>query len=56
MYIIHLYVQNKIHGLEAETGNPSGAPEFNSGFCGISVAQSVNFCAEFCRYLFVILL
>ena len=40
----------------AGTANPSEAPEFNPGFSGVRVSQSVVFCVIFCRAVFVIFL
>ena len=37
------------------TAYPSRAPDFNSGFSGVRIAQSFVFCVVLCRFLFGIL-
>ena len=39
---------------EAGTGNSTGEPECNIGFCGFCFAQSLVFCVVFCRPVFVL--
>ena len=57
-HMMFVSFENKTTGVTcgAGTANPSGASEFNPGFCGVRVDRFLAFCVMCCRSLLVLFL